>query len=108
MKTALSAPRLLQVFEEAVGELARATDPSRYVTDPDRREELVRVVLARLVYRPAGETLEQATDRLSSLSAVERKRLLAASRAAEKLAGEIREALAKKAAEESADKWSRE
>lgn len=108
VKTALSAPRLLQVFEEAVGELARATDPSRYVTDPDRREELVRVVLARLGYRPAGETLEQATDRLSSLSAVERKRLLAASRAAEKRAREIREALAKKAAEESADKWSRE
>jgi hypothetical protein len=108
VKTALSAPGLLQVFEEAVGELAGATDPARYVADPDRREELVRVVLARLGYRPQGETFEQASDRLSSLSAVERKRLLAASRAAEKRAKEIREALAKKAAEESADKWSRE
>ncbi|MCC2657187.1 MAG: hypothetical protein K0Q76_2295 [Panacagrimonas sp.] len=108
VKTALPVPGLVQVFDDAVGGLAQAADASRYVADPDRREELVRVVLARMDFRPQGETLEQATDRLSSLSAVERKRLLAASRAAEKRAREIREALARKAAEESADKWSRE
>ena len=108
VKTALPAHGLVQVFLVAIDELSQAADAARYVSDPDRREELVRVVLARMDYRPQGETIEQATDRLSSLSAFERKRLLAASRAAEKRARQIREALARKAAEESADKWSRE
>jgi hypothetical protein len=80
----------------------------QFVQDPDRREELVRVVLAFLHFRPADETVAQATDRLSSISGAERKRLLEASRAAEKRAREIRAALAKKEAEESADKWSRD
>src|SRR5438046_2502445 len=72
------------------------------------KHTVARVVLARLNYRPARETIAQATDRLSSLSSTERRRLLEASRAAERRARAIREALAKKAAEESADKWTRE
>lgn len=99
---------LLQVFAEALPELALASPAHQFVNDADRREELARIVLARLDYRPAGETVEQAMDRLSSISGTERKRLLAASRAAEQRARQIREALARKAAEESADKWSRE
>ncbi len=66
------------------------------------------MVLARLDYRPAGETIAQATDRLSGISGTERRHLIEASRAAEQRARELREALARKAAEESADKWSRE
>lgn len=99
---------LLHVFADALAELAAASAAHKFVNDPDRREELVRIVLARLHYRPAGETIEQAIDRLSSISGTERRRLLEASRAAEQRAREIRAALAKKAAEESADKWSRE
>ena len=99
---------LLTVFAEALPELAQATAAHKFVNDPDRREELARIVLARLEFRPKGETVEQATDRLSSISGTERNRLLAASRAAEARAREIREALARKAAAESADKWSRE
>ncbi|CAN5345541.1 hypothetical protein BH11PSE11_BH11PSE11_33040 [soil metagenome] len=98
----------MRVLDEAVTELAAATPAHKFVNDPDRREELVRVTLARLNFRPLGETLAQATDRLSSISGVERRRLLEASRAAEKRAREIREALARKEAEESADKWTRE
>ena len=94
--------------DETVAELAAATPALKFVNDADRREELARVVLACLNYRPAGETVAQATDRLSSLSMTERRRLLEASRAAERRARAIREALAKKAAEESADKWTRE
>lgn len=96
------------VLDNTARELAASASAAKFQSDPDRREEMARVVLARLDHRPLGETLAQAADRLSSLSAVERKRLLDASRAAERRAREIREALAKKAAEESADKWSRE
>ncbi len=99
---------LLLVFSSALADLTAAHAAHKYVQDPERREELVRVVLAHLQFRPADETVEQATDRLSSISGAERKRLLEASREAEKRAREIRAALAKKAAEESADKWSRD
>ncbi|MGE3298444.1 MAG: hypothetical protein AB7I68_13980 [Porticoccaceae bacterium] len=103
-----STETFLTLLDESVAELASATPAHRFVTDPDRREEIVRTVLARLNLRPDGETLAQATDRLSGLSSTERRRLLEAGRAAEQRARAIREALAKKAAEESADKWTRE
>lgn len=104
----LAQDALLGVFDTLGAELASATAAHKFVTDPDRREELARAVLARLDLRPAGESLAQATDRLSRISGTERRRLLEASKAAEERARAIREALARKAAEESADKWSRE
>ena len=93
---------------DGVAELAALNPAHQSVTDPDRREELARTVLARLGYRPEGETPAQASDRLTAISGAERQRLLAASRGAEERAREIREALARKAAQESADKWTRE
>lgn len=99
---------LLALLDDTAAELAQATPAHRFALDPERREELARVVLARLSARPEGESEAQATDRLSALSGVERRRLIEASRAAEQRAREIRAALAQKAAEESADKWTRE
>jgi hypothetical protein len=89
-------------------ELAAQTTSIKFVHDPDRREELARLALARLGYRPAGESVAQAQDRLTSLSSVERARVMGAARAAEERARAVREALARKAAEESADKYTRE
>ena len=80
----------------------------KFVTDVERREELARFALARLGFRPQTETRAQAEDRLSSLSAAERARVLSAARVAEERARAVREALARKAAEESADKYTRE
>lgn len=105
---ALHQAAVCQMLADVPAELALATAAHKFVNDPDRREELARVALARLDYRPAGETETQASDRLSRISGTERRRLLEASRAAERRAREIREALAQKAAQESADKWSRE
>lgn len=104
----LARDALLSLLDTAIAELAAATPAHKFVHDPDRREELARVLLARLDYRPEGETPAQATDRLSSISGTERRRLIEASRAAEERARAIRVALARKAAEESADKWTRE
>lgn len=104
----LARADLLRVLDETAGELAVLAPATKYLQDPERREELARVVLARLGLRPQGETPEQAADRLSALSASERQRLLQASRAAEARARAIREALVRKQAEDSADKWTRE
>lgn len=100
--------KVLGLLDETAKQLAAQGPSHKYLNDPDRREELVRTALARLDCRPAGETAAQAQDRLTSLSSVERERVLRAARAAEQRARDIRAALAKKAADESADKWTRE
>ncbi|MCL2161728.1 MAG: hypothetical protein FWH56_07590 [Betaproteobacteria bacterium] len=99
---------VLRLLMDTAGELAQSAAAQKYVNDPERREELARLTLARLDFRPAGETEAQATDRLSALSATERRRLVQASREAQARARAIREALLRKQAEESADKWTRE
>ena len=104
----ISAADILELLAQQLSEMASATRADKFVTDSERREEFSRVILARLNFRPANESKAQAIDRLSSLSSIERLRLLEESRAAEKRAREIREALARKAAQESADKWTRE
>jgi len=89
-------------------ELSKSTQATKLVSDSDRREELARLCLKALDFRPKGESPEQAQDRLATLNTTERMRLLKAVREAEKRAKEIREAMAKKAAEEAAAKYNRE
>jgi len=56
----------------------------------------------------AEQSVAQAQDRLTTLNSAERARVLQAARAAEERARQIRAALVSKAAQESADKWTRE
>ena len=102
------AEGLLDLFDTTAADLARSTRAQQFVADPERREELARVALARLGFHPFGESATQAADRLTAISGMERRRLLLASRAAEARAEKIRAALARQAAEEAADKWTRE
>ncbi|WP_018610576.1 hypothetical protein [Uliginosibacterium gangwonense] len=104
----ISKPRLLPFLGQTLQALAAEYKAERYLLDPERREELVRITLADLGLLPAGETAAQAQDRLQALSSTERRRIIAAAREAEKRAREIREALIKKAAAEAADKYTRE
>lgn len=103
-----SKASVLALLGEGARELSQHVAVEKFVADPERREELGRFALSRLGFRPQGETKAQAEDRLSSLSAAERARVLTAARAAEERARAVREALARKAAEESADKYTRE
>jgi len=104
----LRAAPLFPLLSQGASELSEHGSVEKLITDPERREELARFCLARLGFRPQGESRAQAEDRLTSLSAAERARVLRASRAAEERARAVREALARKAAEESADKYTRE
>jgi hypothetical protein len=101
-------PALLLYLGQTLQALAGEYAAQRYLLDSERREELARITLTDLGLRPAGETEAQAQDRLQALSSIERRRIIAAARAAEKRAREIREALIQKAAAEAADKSSRE
>ncbi len=104
----LEQAHVLSLLTSGASELAQHVAVEKLVRDVERREELARFALARLGYRPRGETVAQAEDRLTSLSAAERARVLSASRQAEERARQVREALARKAAEEAADKYTRE
>jgi hypothetical protein len=89
-------------------EAAEATPADKFVSDPDRREELARLCLRDLGLRPAGESIAEAQDRLTMLSAAERGRVVAAARQAEERAAAIREAMRQRAIEEANSKAMRE
>jgi len=89
--------------------LAQVVKSRQFITDPERREELARLVLAHLELLPEGETANKAKDRLTTLDSVERVRLIEKTRQAqERRAEALREAMARKEAEEAASKMSRE
>lgn len=100
--------QLFTLLHTGASELAAQTPSKKFVSDPERREELARFALARLGFRPSGESRAQAEDRLTSLSAAERARVTQAARMAEQRARTLRESLARRAAQEAADKWTRE
>jgi hypothetical protein len=88
--------------------LAKLVPPDAMVNDPDRREELVRLCLKGLALVPAGESAAQAADRLTTLDSVERERVIRKTRKKEARAREIREAMARRRAEEAAARYSPE
>lgn len=92
----------------AMTNLAKLVRPEALIHDPDRREELVRLCLQGLNLIPAGETAAQAADRLTTLDSVERDRVIRRTREAEARAREVREAMARRRAEEAAARYSRE
>ena len=103
-----AAPTVLELLDNRARELAAQNAAGKFVSDPDRREELARLALAAFGCRPSGESPAQAQDRLTQISSTERSRVMQAARAAEERARAVREALARKAAQESADKYTRE
>ncbi len=86
--------------------LSLLVDPLLFVRDPDRREELARVTLRALALTPAGETPEQAADRLSTVDSVRRHEVLLAAKAAEERAAAIRKAMDEQRAREAAARYS--
>ncbi len=99
-----------ELLGEGLSELAAIIDAERFVIDPERREELVRLVLDRLRLRPSGETVHQAADRLKSLDSVERARLIRETRAREEAerARKLRKEMEATRAREAAAKANRE
>ncbi|PTY01902.1 hypothetical protein DB346_10640 [Verrucomicrobia bacterium LW23] len=99
---------ILDFLDDELAELSRMVEPATFVSDGDRREELVRRTLRALDMRPVGESRPHAEDRMTTLDTVEMRRVAIASRIAEERARAIREAMARKAAEEAAATYNRE
>lgn len=88
--------------------LAQLVEPGHFVTDPDRREELARTCLAQLGLRPEGESETMAKDRLTTLSTIERQRVIRETKEAQDRMRRIQEEMRRKAAQEAAPAWGRE
>jgi hypothetical protein len=102
------AHAMAMLLSQGLETLAAVIRAESVVADPDRREELVRFCLKSLGLRPQGETEAQAADRLTALDSVERSRVVRETREAEARAREVRQMMARRAAEEAAAKASRE
>jgi len=85
-------------------ELSSLVAAELFVTDPDRREEMVRLCMSAVGLRPRGETPAQASDRLKSLSSVERERIIRETKEHQERVRKLREAMQAKAAQEAAAK----
>lgn len=104
-----AGPRLRQWLPDGLNQLANLISAEEMVSDPDRREELARICLQAIELRPAGETSDQAANRLAALSTVERERVVKEARAAEERARKVREELAaKERARQAASVYQRE
>lgn len=90
------------LLEDGLDAIAQLVPARLLVTDPDRRMELARTVLAGLGILPAGESAAEAADRLAALDSVSRARVLAETRAAAQRAEEVRAAMRAAAAAEAA------
>jgi len=93
------------IYSKKMRGLSTMVTAEHFIVDPDRREELCRICLAELGLRPLGESIAQASDRLTTLDSVERDRILKATLAAEKRTREIREAMELAKAQESASRY---
>lgn len=102
------APKASILLASELQPLVRLVKAEALIADPDRREELVRVCLARLGLRPDGETETAAQDRLTAISSVERERVAREAAIAERRAREVRKAMAAKRAQEAASVYGRE
>lgn len=91
---------------DGLTEQAAVLQAAEVYRDDERGEELVRVVLAALGLRPAGERPEAAADRLGAIDSVERARVLIDARRARER--KVLEEMKRREAEEAAAKTSRE
>jgi len=107
-KKNLAPAMAVLLFDEKFKQLAGIVKARQFITDGERREELVRLVLSCLSLVPEGESEIKAKDRLTTLDSVERVRLIEKTRKAQERAKQLREEMARREAEEAASKMSRE
>ena len=99
---------LLNLLGQPLRDRASVLNAQSAVRTTPGREEFARQLLAALGLRPEGETLAQAKARLEASDSIERARLVEAANAAQERARKLREAMARKAAQEAAMKYNRE
>ena len=80
----------------------------KWINDEERAEELVRLLLKCCEIIPSNESLEEAADKFSSLSSVDRHKVLEESYKAHERIMRIKKEMAEKKAREAANAYGRE
>ena len=97
-----SEKKLRKCILNELAPLAKLVSAEKFVSEPERREELARFLLAGAGCKPFGESDEEAENRFDALSSVKREAVIKAAQVAEKRARELREELARKERERRA------
>ena len=103
--------RALAYLQKGMKKLAKLVDAELFVTDPDRREEFARRLLAALDIPPMDESASQAADRLASLDSIALHKVIAEAekrRKEEERKRKLEEEMRQKQAQEAAAKANRE
>jgi hypothetical protein len=95
-------------LQDEIPTLSQVLEARESLSDADRREEVARRALSALGLRPEGETPTQAADRLKTLDSIERQKVILEARRSQERARQIREEMARRAAEEAAARYGRE
>ena len=102
------APGVEAWLARGLAPLAALVAADAFVGDPDRREELARLLLAALGLLPAGETAAQAADRLAELGSVERAKVIRDTRSQQERARQLRQAMEAERARQAAARYAPE
>lgn len=97
-----------RLLTEELAAVAALVPADRLRLDEERREELVRRALRCLDRRLPGESPADAEDRFAQVDSVERQRLIREAADKERRAREVRERMAREAAEAAANRYGTE
>lgn len=103
----LASP-MLRWLTTGVREVSKMVAAPQFVNNPDRREELARLLMQATGLLPEDETEEQFLDRLSTVDTIERAHIMAETRAKRERAEQLRKQMAEERARQAAAKYSRE
>jgi hypothetical protein len=98
----LEAEGIAQWLETGLDELAALVKAESLVSDPERREELSRILMSVAQVLPRGESEKEAENRLDALDTVKRDAVVRQAQAAQERARKLREELARKERERRA------
>lgn len=107
-RAALARAGIERLLIQELATLASVVAMESLDQEEERREELIRRGLRAVGLALPGESGNEAADRFKQVDSIERRHVLVAAAERERRAREIREAMAKKAAQEAAAKVSRE
>lgn len=93
---------------EALAEAALYVKFEDWISDEERAEEMVRLLLYTCEILPEGESYEEATDKLASMSSADRQKVLRESYEAHERIMRIKREMAEKKAREAANTYGRE
>lgn len=108
INSALIEDKLYNFWFEELSEASLYVKFKEWISDDERAEEMVRLLLDCCEIIPDGENQDEAADKLSSLSSTDRQKVLKQSYEAHERIMNIKREIAEKKAREAANTYGRE